>query len=132
MLSQMIKQHQETMRGRIETQEKLKKEAVESANELTANLVRIHHWKNLMSICNLVVKICKSIHSYPHRSIMIIQLDSRKINSSPIIKLPNQTDHLNVGVATAYLNQKRLDLESKNLNTNANNFNKQRYLWMHN
>lgn len=40
MLSQMLKQHQETMKGRMETQDKLKKESIESANELTANLVR--------------------------------------------------------------------------------------------
>lgn len=31
----------------METQDKLKKEAVESANELTANLVRIHLNENL-------------------------------------------------------------------------------------
>lgn len=35
----MLKQHQETIRGRNETQEKLKKECIESANELTVNLV---------------------------------------------------------------------------------------------
>jgi hypothetical protein len=39
MLSQMLKQHQETIKGRNETQEKLKRECVESANELTVNLV---------------------------------------------------------------------------------------------
>lgn len=53
MLSQMLKQHQETMKGRMETQEKLKKEAVESANELTANLVRIFLSRKLDN--NLVV-----------------------------------------------------------------------------
>lgn len=41
MLSQMLKQHQEQMKGRSETQEKLKKETVESANELTVNLVNV-------------------------------------------------------------------------------------------
>ncbi|CRK98397.1 CLUMA_CG011756, isoform A [Clunio marinus] len=78
MLSSMLKQHQETIKGRNETQEKLKRETLESANELTVNLV----------------------------------------------------DHLNVGVAQAYLNQKRLDQEAKNLNTNANNFNKQTQQWL--
>jgi hypothetical protein len=37
----MFKQHQETIKGRNETQEKLKKEAVEAANELTVNLVSL-------------------------------------------------------------------------------------------
>jgi hypothetical protein len=43
MLSSMLKHHQEQMKGRGETQEKLKKETVEAANELTQNLVRTCH-----------------------------------------------------------------------------------------
>lgn len=39
MLNAMLKHHQEQIKGRNETQEKLKKEAIESANELTVNLV---------------------------------------------------------------------------------------------
>jgi hypothetical protein len=34
-----------------------------------------------------------------------------------------------LGVATAYINQKRLDSEAKNLNVNANNFHKQTQQW---
>lgn len=41
MLSSMLKQHQEQMKGRNETQEKLKRETVEAANELTVNLVSV-------------------------------------------------------------------------------------------
>lgn len=40
MLLSMLKQHQEQIKGRNETQEKLKRETVEAANELTVNLVR--------------------------------------------------------------------------------------------
>lgn len=39
MLSSMLKQHQEVIKGRNETQEKLKKETLDSASELTVNLV---------------------------------------------------------------------------------------------
>lgn len=42
----MLKQHQETIKGRNETQEKLKKECLESATELTANLVSFRIRKN--------------------------------------------------------------------------------------
>jgi len=41
-----------------------------------------------------------------------------------------KVEHLNVGVATAYLNQKRLDSEAKNLNVAANNFSKQTQQWL--
>ncbi|KAJ8913644.1 hypothetical protein NQ315_007361 [Exocentrus adspersus] len=39
-------------------------------------------------------------------------------------------DHLNVGVAQAYLNQKKLDAEAKQLHTNATNFSKQTQQWV--
>lgn len=39
MLSSMLKHHQEQMKGRNDTQEKLKKETIDSASELTTALV---------------------------------------------------------------------------------------------
>lgn len=39
-------------------------------------------------------------------------------------------DHLNVGVAQAYLNQKRLDAEAKQLHVSATNFSKQTQHWV--
>lgn len=101
MLSQMLKQHQEQIKGRNETQEKLKRETIEAANDLTVNLVSFNS--------RLII-----FH------ILMQSLISQRL----------KVDHLNVGVAQAYLNQKRLDLEAKNLNTNANNFNKQTQQWL--
>ncbi|XP_062554651.1 biogenesis of lysosome-related organelles complex 1 subunit 1 [Armigeres subalbatus] len=78
MLSAMIKDHQARQAAKKEEQERRRKDAILSANELTQNLV----------------------------------------------------DHLNVGVAQAYLNQKRLDAEAKQLHVGATNFAKQTQHWL--
>lgn len=39
-------------------------------------------------------------------------------------------EHLNLGVAQAYLNQKKLDAEAKQLHVQANNFAKQTHQWL--
>jgi len=40
-------------------------------------------------------------------------------------------DHLNVGVAQAYLNEKKLDTEARQLQQNAANFSRQAQQWLH-
>ncbi|CAG7831960.1 unnamed protein product [Allacma fusca] len=39
-------------------------------------------------------------------------------------------DHLNIGVAQAYINEKRLDAEMRTLTTNAGQFAKQTHQWL--
>jgi len=78
MLSSLVKEHQGQQAVRKEQQEVKRKDALQSAGQLTTALV----------------------------------------------------DHLNVGVAQAYLNQKRLDSEAKQLHLNATNFAKQTTAWL--
>jgi glutamate/tyrosine decarboxylase-like PLP-dependent enzyme len=54
----MLKNHQETIKQRNETQEKLKKETVDAANELTVNLVSFSY--KFSSLCGKHLKICCS------------------------------------------------------------------------
>ena len=57
MLSSMLKHHQEQMKGRNETQEKLKKETQAAANELTNELVSKNIFWDLSDVVNLENKI---------------------------------------------------------------------------
>jgi len=60
------------------------------------------------------------------------QEDLRQIANKASSELTEAlVDHLNVGVAQAYLNQKRLDAEAKQLHTNATDFAKQTQNWLH-
>lgn len=72
MLSSILKQHQEQMKGRNETQEKLKKESVDAANELTQNLVSFKHLINYCIFIQLeflipIVIIIKSLYFSKHQ-----------------------------------------------------------------
>uniref|UniRef100_A0A6M2DMF5 Biogenesis of lysosome-related organelles complex 1 subunit 1 n=1 Tax=Xenopsylla cheopis TaxID=163159 RepID=A0A6M2DMF5_XENCH len=70
-----------------------------------------------------------------HQSKQSIRRESQEQKKKEAIASTNDltqalVDHLNVGVAQAYLNQKRLDAEAKQLQIGAQNFAKQTQQWL--
>jgi len=70
-----------------------------------------------------------------HQARQQVRKDQQEIKRKEALTAANNlttalVDHLNVGVAQAYLNQKRLDSEAKQLHLNASNFSKQTASWL--
>ena len=70
-----------------------------------------------------------------HQARHQVRKDQQEIKRKEALTAANNlttalVDHLNVGVAQAYLNQKRLDSEAKQLHLNASNFSKQTASWL--
>jgi len=65
-----------------------------------------------------------------HNQQQAVRREEQEVKRQEAVKAASEltqalVDHLNVGVAQAYLNQKRLDAEAKRLHTNAQEFSKQ-------
>ncbi|XP_055857027.1 biogenesis of lysosome-related organelles complex 1 subunit 1 [Episyrphus balteatus] len=70
-----------------------------------------------------------------HQARQVKRKEEQEIRRKEAIESSNEltqalVDHLNVGVAQAYLNQKRLDAEAKQLHVGATNFAKQTHQWL--
>uniref|UniRef100_A0A1B6DY89 Biogenesis of lysosome-related organelles complex 1 subunit 1 n=1 Tax=Clastoptera arizonana TaxID=38151 RepID=A0A1B6DY89_9HEMI len=70
-----------------------------------------------------------------HQSKQAVRKENQEVKRKEAIVAANAltqalVDHLNVGVAQAYLNQKKLDAEAKLLHQSATNFAKQTHQWL--
>jgi len=70
-----------------------------------------------------------------HQARQVTRKEQQEVKKKEALTAANNlttalVDHLNVGVAQAYLNQKRLDSEAKQLHLNATNFSKQTSAWL--
>lgn len=70
-----------------------------------------------------------------HQARQVVRKEQQEVKKKEALTAANNlttalVDHLNVGVAQAYLNQKRLDSEAKQLHLNATNFSKQTAAWL--
>ncbi|KAI5710566.1 biogenesis of lysosome-related organelles complex 1 subunit 1 [Diaphorina citri] len=70
-----------------------------------------------------------------HQSKQVHRKEEQEVRRKEALSAANDltqalVDHLNVGVAQAYLNQKKLDAEAKQLHTNAITFSKQTQQWL--
>lgn len=70
-----------------------------------------------------------------HQARQVVRKEQQEAKKKEALTAANSlttalVDHLNVSVAQAYLNQKRLDSEAKQLHLNATNFSKQTAAWL--
>lgn len=70
-----------------------------------------------------------------HQAKQTVRKEAQEVKRKDAVAAANNltqalVDHLNVGVAQAYLNQKRLDAEAKALHQSATNFAKQTQQWL--
>lgn len=70
-----------------------------------------------------------------HQGKQTVRKEAQEVKRKDAVAAANNltqalVDHLNVGVAQAYLNQKRLDAEAKALHQSATNFAKQTQQWL--
>ncbi|KAG5897840.1 hypothetical protein JTB14_011838 [Gonioctena quinquepunctata] len=70
-----------------------------------------------------------------HQSKQVVKKEIQEVKRKEACAAANDltqalVDHLNVGVAQAYLNQKKLDAEAKQLHISATNFSKQTQQWL--
>ncbi|XP_023305740.2 biogenesis of lysosome-related organelles complex 1 subunit 1 [Lucilia cuprina] len=70
-----------------------------------------------------------------HQAKQVKRKQEQEVKRKEAIEASNEltkalVEHLNVGVAQAYLNQKRLDAEAKQLHVGATNFAKQTQQWL--
>ncbi|GIX98605.1 biogenesis of lysosome-related organelles complex 1 subunit 1 [Caerostris extrusa] len=100
---------------------------------------RMPHQSQFLSLVNTVlnenIKMLSSIVK-EHQSKQSVKREElgKKKRKSAVVAASTLTsalvDHLNVGVAQAYLNQKRLDYEAKQLHSNVTSFAKQTAQWL--
>merc|ERR1719187_1416617 len=89
-----------------------------------------HFYKRWISSSKMLSSLVKE-----HQARQIVRKEKQEVKRKEALSAATNlttalVDHLNVGVAQAYLNQKRLDSEAKQLHLNATNFAKQTQSWL--
>ncbi|XP_054712815.1 biogenesis of lysosome-related organelles complex 1 subunit 1-like [Uloborus diversus] len=98
-------------------------------------LLKIHKYINLrICLIFLFITMLSSLVKEHQSKQAVKREELEKKKKEAVVAASTLTsalvDHLNVGVAQAYLNQKRLDQESKQLHISVTNFAKQTTQWL--